>query len=588
VLAALIGIGIVRVISTYHVFNDTVDEGSHLACGMQWFESLYDCDPKHTPIARVAIALLPYLDGLRSYHDPSFWREGVALLSSGGRYWHNLTLARLGILPFFVLATVVIYLWARQLYGGGTGLLAAAIFTLQPVILAHSGLATTDIALTALFVIAVYAFTRWLSSPSWRTALGLGVATGLAIATKLSTLAFLPATIMGVVPFYLAGRRTVAATGAAATVRLGELTAGGRSGHWRLRPLLGQAVVATLGVTMVIWACYRFSHAPIDQFSSAPAKLAERVFGPESSTAHKVHALTATLQLPAPGLYNGLRELRDTNREGAWSYLLGHANQGGWWYFYPVAIAVKTPLAVLLLAAIGGVSLLIGWLRARAEWPRLVPLVSAVAIVAVAAPSRLDIGVRHVMPVFAYLSMLAAVGAVALWRVRWPAVRSERQTATIEPRVGRRLILKAGPITVTALLGWLVGASIHAHPDYLAYFNELAGSDPAYILVTSDLDWGQDLTRLAVYLRERHARHVYIAYSDLFDAAALSLPESAQLHCGETPTGWVAIGEDQARLHPDCYPWLATQPLKAYIGKSLRVFYLPETGSAWQARAPSS
>lgn len=571
-LAALIAIALVRIVWTYHVFNDTVDEGSHLACGMQWFEGVYTYDPKHTPVARVAIALLPYLDGLHSYNDYSFWREGMALLTSGGRYWHNLTLARLGILPFFVLATVVIYLWTRQLFGLATALLAAAIFTLQPVVLAHSGLATTDIALTAVFLIAVYAFTRWLSRPSWRTAAGFGIATGLAIATKLSALVFLPATVIGVLPLYLAGRRAAAA-------------AGQPDERIRLKPLLGHAGVAMLGMMLVIWGCYRFSHAPIDQFSSAPAKLAERVFGAESATAREVHALTATLQLPAPELYNGLRDLRDVNRERVESYLLGHVSRGGWWYFYPVAIAFKTPLAVLLLAAIGSASLLIGWRRTRVEWQRLVPLVSAIAILAVAAPSRLDIGVRHVMPVFAYLSMLAAVGATALWSAH---ARSARATAAGEGRLQVRTMLKTGPIAVTALLGWLVGTSIHAHPDYLAYFNELAGHDPAEVLVTSDLDWGQDLARLSVYLREQHATHVYIAYSDLFDAPSLGLPESAQFHCGQTPIGWVAIGEDAARLHSECYPWLAEQPLKARIGKSLRVFYLPEPELASEGRAPSS
>ena len=174
------------------------------------------------------------------------------------------------------------------------------------------------------------------------------------------------------------------------------------------------------------------------------------------------------------------------------------------------------------------------------------------------------------MPVFAFLSMLAAVGAMALWRVR------------VRP------MLKAAPIAVTVLLGWLVGASVQANPDYLAYFNELAGRDPARILVISDLDWGQDLARLSVYLREQHAKHVYIAYDDLFDAASLNLPESAQFHCGQTPIGWVAIGEGQARAHAECYPWLAAQPLKAQIGKSLRVFYLPEPEVASQGRTPSS
>ncbi len=579
-LFALIGIAIARIVSTYHVFNDTIDEGAHIACGMQWFESVYDYEPMHTPIARIAVALLPYLDGVRSHNDPSFWREGLLLLSSGGHYWHNLTLARMGTLPFFVLATVILYIWARRLYGVSTALLAAGIFTLQPMILAHSGLATTDIALTAMFLLAAYAFLRWLSNPSWRTALCFGVATALSIATKLSTLAFLPAVIVGVVPLYLAGRRTAVAgsgTGTAIAAASGEARID--SQNWRLKPLLGHAVVVILSATLILWACYRFSHAPVSQFTLAPDRFADRVFGLGSFAARDVHKLTATLQLPAPELYNGLRDLRELNRKPVPSYLLGQVNRGGWWYFYPVAIVFKTPLAVLLLALLGGISLVSRWLRDKTLWQQPIPLVSVLAMLAVVAPSRLDIGVRHVMPVFAFLSMLAAVGAVRLWN--W----SGAVTAAGERSQALR---KAGPVATAGLLAWLVGVSISAHPDYLAYFNELAGRNPANILVTSDLDWGQDLSRLANYLRQQRAEHVYIAYSDIFDPSALDLPDSTELRCGETPVGWVAVGEDQARLHPDCYPWLPSQSLRAYVGKSLRVFYLPESVPTVSERTPGS
>ncbi len=556
-LVLLLSVAIVRIVSTYSLFNHTIDEGAHLACGIQWFESVYDYDPKHTPIARIAVALLPYLDGMRSYNDTSFWREGVLLLSSGGRYWHNLTLARVGTLPFFAFATVMLYIWARRLYGVGTGLLAAGIFTLQPVVLAHSGLATTDIALTAMFLLAAYVFTRWLSNPNWRTALCFGVAAALSIATKLSTLAFLPAVIVCVVPLYLAARRTVAA-GSGISIAIDSV-------NWRLKPLLGQAVIAILTVTMVLWACYRFSHAPIIQFSSAPDKIADRAFGATSFTAREVHTLTATLQLPAPELYNGLRGLRDVNRERVPSYLLGRVSRGGWWYFYPVAIVFKTPLAVLLLGLLGSIVLVCRWLRDRAQWQQPIPLVSVLAILAVVAPSQLDIGVRHVMPVFAFLSMLAAVGVMSLWN--WSMTgRSEG--------AGLRSLRRAGPVTAAGLLAWLGGASISAHPDYLAYFNELAGRNPADILVISDLDWGQDLTRLASYLHEQRADHVSIAYENYYDGKALGLPDSVTLRCGETATGWVALEERRARIYPECYQWLDGQPLRAYVGKTMRVYFI--------------
>lgn len=539
IVALLIAIGIARIASTYPIFNHTIDEGAHLACGIQWYQGAYTYDPKHTPIARMSIALLPYLDGLRGYGDSSYWQEGVRLLSSGGHYWRNLTLARVGILPYFILATVMVYLWARRVYGIGTAVLAAGIFTLMPVVLAHSGLATTDIALTAFFLVAAYTFTDWLSAPNWRNAMGFGLAAGLAISTKLSTLAFLPATMAAVIPFYLASTRP-------------------NDERWRTRSVLGSAVIAVLCVWMVIWACYRFSHAPIDQISSVPDRIADRTFGAGSGMARKVHALTTSIQLPAPDLYAGLRGLRDVNREGPRSYLFGQIKQGGWWYFYPVAIAFKTPLAVLLLAIIGSASLLSCWLRARTQWRPLVPLLAAIAVVGVVMPSRLDIGVRHVMPVFAFMAMLAAVGAVTLWNRHSKPAR----VATI------------------GLLAWLVASSVLAHPDYLSYFNELGGNNPAQILVISDLDWGQDLTRLSGYLRKHQVKHVSIAYENYFDGQALGLPDSVRLRCGEPATGWVAVEERSARVFPECYRWIGTRQPIAYAGKSMRIFYLPETVSA--------
>jgi hypothetical protein len=556
-VALLIGIGILRIVSTYHVFNHTIDEGAHLACGIQWFQNVYTYDQKHTPLARISVALLPYLDGLRGYGNASYWQEGVLILSSGGRYWHNLTLARIGVLPYFVLAIVVIFLWTRRVYGNATALIAAGIFSMLPVVLAHSAVATTDIPLTAFFIAAVYAFTRWLSAPNWRTAAGFGIATGLAIATKLSTLAFLPAIMAGVLPLYLATKHQTSASVDESRDRWGLLNR---------RNVVTSIVMVAICVFLVIWAAYRFSHAPINKFSSAPDKIAAKIFG-SSAPARGVHVLTAKLQLPAPELYDGLRQLRNINSFRPRSYLFGQVKPGGWWYFYPVAIAVKTPMAVLLLAVIGAASLAASWFRTRTDWQRPLPLVAAMAIIVVAAPTNLDIGVRHVMPVFAFLSILAAVGALKLWNWRPARARGSQSVSRTPPRAGRA--------AVAILLAWFVVSSARAHPDYLSYFNELGGSNPSNILVISDVDWGQDLTRLSTYLSEQQVKHLSIAYENLFDAAALGLPESVRLRCGQTATGWVAIEERRARVYPECYEWIASQPLKAYVGKTMRVYYLP-------------
>ena len=154
---------------------------------------------------------------------------------------------------------------------------------------------------------------------------------------------------------------------------------------------------------------------------------------------------------------------------------------GGFWYFFIAALAVKTPLAVLILAALG-----VGIVTSRycmtgvigKEQPRCI---RTVVVMIVTMPSRIDTGVRYVMPVYVFISMLAAVAVVTC---------GIGSTGADVADSGNRL------------LGWTSISSAMAHPDYLAYFNEFGGEDPSRLLVVGDLDWGQDLTRLSSYLRE--------------------------------------------------------------------------------------
>ena len=182
-------------------------KGRTWRAGSSGFRALTPTIRKHTPLARISVTLLPYLDGLRGYGNASFWEEGVLILSTGGRYWHNLTLARIGVLPFFVWAVVVIFLWTKRVYGNATGLIAAGIFSMLPVMLGHSAACDYRRSADGVLYNCGLCFHSWLSNPNWRTAVGFGIATGLAISTKLSAVAFLPMTMIGVLPLYLATSR---------------------------------------------------------------------------------------------------------------------------------------------------------------------------------------------------------------------------------------------------------------------------------------------------------------------------------------------------------------------------------------------
>ena len=201
-------------------------------------------------------------------------------------------------------------------------------------------------------------------------------------------------------------------------------------------------------------------------------------------------------------MFEGIGQLAAKNRAGHKCYLLGEVRDTGWWYFFPVALAVKTPIAFLLLLGIGAVA------AARAppgveRGRQLVPLLIACALLLVCLPSRINIGLRHVLPMYPFL----AITAGSAWRVF--SCRRGRPGA----RRSRRCASRLAAARVFAAI-----------PTTSAYFNELAGQHPERILVDSDLDDGQDLRRLADTLRARHVPVVWLAYAGSATVAEHGLP----------------------------------------------------------------
>src|SRR5581483_2054501 len=165
---ALAVLATIRIVTTYSVFNHTCDEPAHVACGMEWIEKgTYHLEPQHPPLARIATALGPYLVGCRlpsekmppgaTANGAIFNYMGADVLYSQNQYLRNLSLARMGILPFFWICTAVIYLWGRRYFGELEAVIAVFLFTFLPPVLAHSGLATTDIPVTAMISAAFLA-----------------------------------------------------------------------------------------------------------------------------------------------------------------------------------------------------------------------------------------------------------------------------------------------------------------------------------------------------------------------------------------------------------------------------------------------
>lgn len=493
------------IVSIYGTFSETVDEPVHIAAGMQWLDrGSYTYQIANPPLARIAAAIPPYFAGLRSAGLPDPVAEGNALLYAGGRYVRNLSLFRLGALPFFLLAASTAWWWARRLFGPAAAAGTAALFSTLPPVLGHSALATTDAAIMATATLALFLFTEWLDRPTLLTGALLGAATGLSVLSKFSALLFLPC--------------------AAAAIA---------AGRWllftRAVPRAGRSpgpsiAVASIVAVIFVWAGYRFAWGP-----THPGRIG----------------------LPAPAFVAGVRGMADYAAHGHPAFLLGEQSSRGWWYYFPVALLVKTPLAFLLLTAAGAVGVFAG-AGMQSDWKTVAPLAAAAAILASVLPSRLDIGIRHILPIYPLLAILAGLGLRVFWT---------------SPGLGA-----VGRFTAIALVGWQLWSAARTYPDYMAYFNELAERHPERVLLDSNLDWGQDLLRLSTELARRGASEVALCYFGNAEISRHGLPSPRRLTPNQPTTGWIAISE-MCLLDPS-YSWLKRYEPVGKAGRSIRLYHL--------------
>lgn len=471
---------------THRVFNDTADEEVHIACGLEvWQRRAYTIEPQHPPLARVVLAALPYLAGLRLENNLTDWNRHPEEF-----YWRTLSLARLGNLIFLPLLLICVFRWGRDLHGPAAGLGAATLTAFCPNLLAHASLATLDFAAATLLTTAAYALWRWSREPrQWAPA---AVASGLAVLTKFSAVFFLP--VLGAAFFTLA-RRT--------------------PGWSRL------ARFTVLGA-LLVWAGYGFS----------VGRLLTPGFPPPLPG---IEAALERLTLPAPAFFRGVLDVLGHNAQGHQAYLLGQVATQGWWYYFPVALAVKTALPLLFLAAVGG---------------SLCPALGAALLLGISMLSNLNLGIRHLLAIYPLFALMACPGFA-------------------RPR----------PRLALLLVAWHLVESLAAHPDYLPYFNQTVRGRPERYLLDSALDWGQDLERLRRYLRNQQVTSVYLSYFGRGDPIRRRIPGAVPLGPNDRPAGWVAVSRAHLvglALPGYNYGWLLAHQPRARIGQSILVYYFPQ------------
>jgi hypothetical protein len=400
--------------------------------------------------------------------------------------------------------------------------------------LGQAGLATTDMPAAATVAAALYLLIRWIEQPDWlRTGL-LGIAFGAAVASKFSAIAFLPASI-GLAAVYLViiRRRSLLAVPLA----------------WK--PYLFRFMLAVFVALVCVWGTYRFSVRPISRLQGT-----HRRIDPWMNDSWLRHAAYRAVQTPLPLLevYDGIQAVRFHERIGHDSYLLGEYRKTGWWYFFPVVLAVKTPIGFLLLA---GAGLAVVFVKDTGIlWQRRLTAIFPIIILLVCMASRINIGVRHILPIYPLLAVLAGYQAARL------------------VRDGKGCWIAAGLL----LVAWATVDSLVAHPDYMAYFNPLASAHPENVLCETDLDWGQDLFRLAARLRALAVTRITMQYYGTAPVEIAGLPLHQELSPTVPATGYVAISIRDLKLEHaknGSYDWLKRyQPLER-VGRSIFLYAIP-------------
>jgi hypothetical protein len=522
--------------------SPTMDEQNHIARGLAYLRTGdLRLSVEHPPLVNALCALPLLLDPqVELPLDHPSWQSGAWYAFADEFLWRAnaadvdciVFLSRLPVIGLALVSGALVYRWARELGGARAGLLALFLFTFDPNILAHARLVTTDLGVTVFSFLAVYALWRVLrdkpgSQPDelrgrawWCGILLAGVALGLALTAKFSALLLCPLFCL----FVLWQAIT----------------------HRTLRPFFISLLVIFVLALLTLWAVYGFEVGPLD------------AGGPS---------------LPAPSYLRGVQAILRRTEGGNPSFLMGQYSTTGWWYYFPVAFLIKTPIPTLLLL----LTSLILTARHRTWRCDLFLLLPMVAFLGVNLFSRLNIGYRHLLPVLPFVIVYVSYKPIfcqkmGLWR----------------------------KMSFSLLLLWYLVSALFIYPDYLTYFNELAGG-PANgyrWLVDSNLDWGQDLPGLQRYVETHDLAQVYLSWfgsarPEHYGIPYRSLP-GYPLYQGDAETfafnpyhpapGTYAISatnlQGVALRDHDTFLWFRQRQPTARIGYSIFVYEVPPEGSA--------
>ena len=430
--------------------SPTYDEAKNLTAGYSHLiKKDFRLAPESPPLLKEFFALPLFVLYRPLFNpDPQHWRAGDDYLIGQDFLYRSILPAdqmlALGRLPNLFLGTCLIALmgcWAYRLWGNRAMVLAMALAPLEPNLVAHSSLMTTDMGFTLFIFLTVYLLWEYLNFPKWWRLAAIGISTGMALISKFSAILLIP--IIAII--------------IAASVLLDS--------ERRLIP------------------SRKNQHRPIHKLLQAAAVFCIIFF-------------FASLMIPPAYFFQGFQlwffglwRFLTVAQEGQAAFFLGQYSYQGWWNYFAVAFLIKTSIGALILIAVSLAFYHAGTpIGRRAAVFLLVPVILVVLSI---SRANVNIGVRHILPVYPFLFVLASRVATVRFRRNW-----------FPP------LLIGTPLVLTAI------SSLRIAPHQIAYFNEIVGGpDQGYrYLADSNLDWGQDLKGVKAYMDKERLPIIYLSY----------------------------------------------------------------------------
>lgn len=453
----------------------TFDEDNHIFAGYMMHKTGdYGLNPEHPPLVKL-LATLPLLGRdlwipplqNREFKSEAYLDGRDFLARNDGAAQHLLFRMRLCTGLLALALSLVVFFAAQEWFGTGAGLIAMLLVVFDPNLLANSALVTTDIGVSLFFLLSIYAFYRYVKIPSVIRLLLAGIAAGLLLATKHSGILLAPMLLLLIAweilcaPKETRARLTLRLTGAFAAI----------------------GVIAVL----VLWSFYGF------RYTARPSGLRLSTSLPDYAAPLSHFSRSAVLAIARfrllPESY--LMGLVDVKRMAEFypTFILGKIYPHGQWWYFPFVILVKTTLGMLALVTLAAFAIFTGRLRNRRELAFV--LIPWFVYLAVAILAGMNIGSRHILPLYALAAILAGAGLVAL--------------ASQNPRwawVGAALIFAH------------IASSIAAFPNFIPYANEAWGGqrNVRNLLSDANVDWGQQLLQVKRWQDAHPDEECWFAY----------------------------------------------------------------------------